>query len=114
MDDLDAEYWDDEDDEDYTYGCDEDGWYQYDPETTCIVCGSSDCVDQCECCGSPLCHMHSELGVGFCPSCPTQTYWPEYMPETFTDKLRGVFNSIKNLFTHRAPIVYFSDEEIPF
>lgn len=37
----------------------------------CVDCGSPNAFDQCQCCGGWLCHMHSEVGGGFCRCCPT-------------------------------------------
>jgi hypothetical protein len=56
-------------DEDYY---DED---YYDEGFTCL---EDDCNlptnAECQCCGGPLCHMHNELGCGFCTDCPTQEW----------------------------------------
>ena len=34
-------------------------------QSCCVICGEPNCVDACVC-GAPLCHMHFELGAGFC------------------------------------------------
>ena len=44
-----------------------------DLESECFRCGEL-ADGQCCCCGSPLCHMHFELGAGFCPVCPTEEF----------------------------------------
>lgn len=40
----------------------------------CVDCGSPNLSAMCECCGGWLCHMHSEIGAGFCKACPTQEW----------------------------------------
>lgn len=58
----------------YPYGCapwdDGDDWDDDDPEMACVECGKLS-IDYCQCCGGPLCGMHSEVGCGFCKDCPT-------------------------------------------
>ena len=48
------------------------GWSD-DPEYLCIKCADVG-DDACDACGAPLCHMHNELGVGFCGKCDIETY----------------------------------------
>ena len=52
--------------------CSPNGFYdpdeESDPEYACIKCGENS-SDQCQACGAPLCHMHFELGAGFCGRC---------------------------------------------
>lgn len=59
------------------YEYDEDDYYEDEEE----MCGEINCtmnaIDQCQCCGMPLCHMHSEIGAGFCRGCPTQDWIDE-------------------------------------
>lgn len=63
----------DYDDENY------DEWWEdeRDYETTCEeitrngICGEP-ATDICQCCGKLLCHMHREIGGGFCRGCPTK------------------------------------------
>jgi len=43
------------------------------PELACIECGKQG-NDTCQECGLPLCHMHHELGAGFCKKHPSQYY----------------------------------------
>ena len=108
-------YDDEEDDDDYPYGGNgyDDGVFDY--ETSCAVCGRADCLDNCQSCGAPLCHMHSELGVGFCPECPTIWYRPESIPLPLKERLH---DAIKHLlirvhcWLHPPPQI--NDDEIPF
>ncbi len=44
-----------------------------DLESECFRCGEP-ADGECCCCGEPLCHMHFELGAGFCPACPTEEF----------------------------------------
>lgn len=48
--------------DDEGFGFDE---HDEDDEYCCVICGEPGCVDACVC-GAPLCHMHFELGAGFC------------------------------------------------
>ena len=48
-----------------------------DPESACIVCGDQRTLEECCCCGAPLCPMHYELGAGFCRECPTKEWCEE-------------------------------------
>ena len=34
-------------------------------------------TDCCQCCGVGLCHMHLELGCGFCRNCPSKEWIDE-------------------------------------
>lgn len=58
----DEELYDDDDDDDI--------------ERACIECGAPG-LDCCCCCGGWLCGMHSEIGAGFCPACPTLEWMDE-------------------------------------
>lgn len=60
--------------EDYDPFEDEDNYaHEDDPETTCAECNRPG-IDNCQCCGAPLCGMHSEVGAGFCKDCPTEEW----------------------------------------
>jgi len=63
---------------DFDDDLDDDDSYSPDEDEEC--CGECDdvAVDECQCCGKPLCVMHSEIGAGFCKDCPTKDYKPEY------------------------------------
>lgn len=63
------------------YGPDEDDDWG-DLAFLCTRCANPG-DDACEACGAPLCHMHFELGAGFCGRCDIETYMKE----------RGVGNS---------------------
>ena len=39
-----------------------------DVENICVECGEHG-VTECDCCGAPLCVMHSECQANFCMSC---------------------------------------------
>ena len=58
------------------YDDDLDQDYEHDLDA-CVDCGSPSISDTCECCGEWLCYMHSEIGAGFCHSCPTQEWIDE-------------------------------------
>jgi hypothetical protein len=114
---MDDRHWNDDDDEDdeYPFG----DWLseveEWDIETSCVVCGEGDCLDNCQCCGMPLCHMHAELGVGFCPDCPTVGYHPDYMPLTFRERLHDTIKHLSiriHCWLHPLPSAF--DDEIPF
>mgnify|MGYP001579129076 CR=1 FL=1 len=51
-----------------------------DIERACIECGEPG-LDWCCCCGGWLCGMHSEIGAGFCPACPTLEWMDEQIAE---------------------------------
>jgi len=59
-----------EDEDNYAHEEDDD------PETACMECDKPG-IDACQCCGGPLCGMHSEIGCGFCKDCPTQEWIEE-------------------------------------
>ena len=67
------------DPEDYYDGYGDDPWNDEDEES-CAECDRP-ALDGCQCCGAPLCAMHSEIGCGFCKSCPT-VEWIEEQEET--------------------------------
>lgn len=52
----------------------DDDWREW--EIACVDCGKPG-IDCCQCCGGYLCGMHSEIGCGFCRSCPTQEWIDE-------------------------------------
>ncbi len=63
------EYEDDDDEEDW----------DDEPERWERICHDCDNygIDTCQCCGSWLCGMHSEVGAGFCKTCPTDDWIKE-------------------------------------